>query len=125
MNERSDLRSGKTEEAVKRIPITNEACEAVTEISPMTRNGLGGYKPDVSLVVSALSVNSRNHLDASKEVIKAHAKILFQKMSSKEVGGQPIADQAFSRNLGVSNADTFRLTGWSPRPLPLEFTNTA
>ena len=69
------------EDGMRKVRITEEAFEAAIEVGKRMRQELGGYKPDISLVASALVMDGLRQIDHSKEVVRAYVVTMFQKVS--------------------------------------------
>ena len=85
----SELRNASTEP--RRIPITDDAYAAAQAICQAMRRELGGYKPDVSLIVSALTIAAQEHIEETKEVIRAYTVRMFDPSASRGASRSTIA----------------------------------
>ena len=88
------LRKGRLEhvprnedDGMRRIRITEQAYEAAMQIGRWMKADLGGYKPDVSLVVSALVLDRGEKVERTKEVIRQFVVTMFEQRSSDMTGG--------------------------------------
>ncbi len=73
----------KADDGLRRIRITDEAYQAAMELGQRLRKDLHGYKPDVSLVASALILDGCRDVDSTqvKEVIGNFVIELFKPAS--------------------------------------------
>lgn len=72
------------EDGMRKVRITEDAFEAAMEVGKRMRSELGGYKPDVSLVTSALVIDASRQVDNSKEVVRNFVVTMFEKGASSE-----------------------------------------
>ena len=67
----------RSEDDLPKIRITEEALDAIKALCGQMRKRLGGYKPDYTLVASALALWAAKHPDAP-EVVREFALAKFQ-----------------------------------------------
>lgn len=72
------------EDGMRRVRVTEVAFQAASDIGKGMRKHLNGYKPDVSLVISALVLGSESGL-GKEEVVKQFVLTLFEGASFEAV----------------------------------------
>ena len=71
------------EEGMRRLRVTEEAYQKAMDIGHQMRRELGGYKPDVSLVVSALLLSDIDELRA-RQTVRQFVLRMFSGMTNDE-----------------------------------------
>ena len=66
------------EDTMKKVRILDEAIKAATDVQKRLRSVMGGYKPDLSLVCSALIIAKAKEEDSCQSVAS-----LFSEMTQK------------------------------------------
>ncbi len=65
------------DDSLKKIRITDDAFSSVVEVQKSMRGALNGYKPDITMVCSAL-LEQATQSDDALEVVKNYAVKVFQ-----------------------------------------------
>ncbi len=66
------------EDGMRRIRITEDAFQIATDIGRGMRKSLQGYKPDVSLITSALVLSYTDELQKGQDAVKTFVLKMFQ-----------------------------------------------
>jgi hypothetical protein len=66
------------EDALPRIPITEDALEAIREFRNGMRQQLGGYRPDIVIVISALVIAATRRPEQAIQDVRNYVMQMFQ-----------------------------------------------
>jgi hypothetical protein len=66
------------EDALSRIPITEDALEALREFRNGMRQQFGGYRPDIVIVISALVIAATNRPEQAIQDVRNYVMQMFQ-----------------------------------------------
>jgi DNA/RNA-binding domain of Phe-tRNA-synthetase-like protein len=66
------------EDALPRIPITEDALEALREFRNGMRKQFGGYRPDIVIVISALVIAATNRPEQAIQDVRNYVMQMFQ-----------------------------------------------
>lgn len=72
-------------DTTKKVRITEEAFKAAVELQSSMRKNMGGFRPDMSTICSAL-IEYASRSDSATTVVKAFAIKLFQSISEDQYG---------------------------------------
>ena len=64
------VRLERSEDDLPTVPMSQAAKDALLQVRRQCRMALGGYRPDVALVASALMLHACEHLDAQAIVVE-------------------------------------------------------
>ena len=64
------VRVERSEDDLPTVPVSHAAKEALLQLRRQCRKALGGYRPDVALVISALVLHACKHHDAQAIVVE-------------------------------------------------------
>ena len=62
---------------LRKIRITDSAFETAVNVQRSMRKNMNGYKPDITMVISALVEDSASDIDRSVSVVKGYAQRMF------------------------------------------------
>lgn len=62
---------------LRKVRITDDAFEKATVVQRSMRRLLNGYKPDITMVISALIETGASDAEKAAEVVKGYAKKMF------------------------------------------------
>jgi len=65
------------EDNLRKIRITDGAYEVAVDVQKKLRKSLKGYKPDITMVISALIEDAANDSKNATEVVKGYAQKMF------------------------------------------------
>lgn len=71
---------------MRKVRITEEAYQAAAEIGQQMRKAMTDYRPNISLVTSALVLEALDRVDDPKEVISDFAIKMFEKARGTSSG---------------------------------------
>jgi hypothetical protein len=65
------------DDGMKRVRITGEAYERALTLGKRMRGALGGYRPDIALVVSALVMHACQDADTASQAVRTYVQAVF------------------------------------------------
>jgi hypothetical protein len=80
------------DEGMRRIRITEEAYRKALDIGKSLKRELGGYKPDVALVISALLIHGITDEEQAKRHVRRFVLALFDKPAEVDGTGSQDAE---------------------------------
>jgi anthranilate phosphoribosyltransferase len=68
------------EDTMRKLRLSEDAVKAVTKVQKSIRKLLGGYKPDLTFIASALLVKAAKNEATSQEAVKEYYKDVVSKL---------------------------------------------